>query len=191
MSPAVLTFLVLGVLTTIVVGVRAAIRSSRVGKLRRIAPTKANALPAGDQPVRVVGTVRVIDGTTVAAPYTGRTGVVAVYELWETSRGEKVHRVDRHVVHTAFLVEDETGTVRVGGDHVDALLQTSPIREKDADAGAFGAGVVAANQTAASAREEAVLKAGDRVAVVGRLVDGVLVGSEQAPLVVSDHPSLL
>ena len=108
MSPVALTVIVLAVISAVFGAVRMVRQSSQLGRLGRVAVARIGALTPGDQVVRVVGTVRALDATTIAGPYSGTPGVAAVFERWEkTSAGYRLRRLDRQVRHTTFLVEDD------------------------------------------------------------------------------------
>jgi hypothetical protein len=107
-----------------------------------------------------------------------------------------VRRLDRNVRHTPFAVTDGAGTATLVLDHVEIDLELVPVALADGGLKrVFGAGVIAANMGQNRETLEGRLQVGDRISVVGIVARDLgaltLIGTASAPLLVSNHPSLL
>jgi hypothetical protein len=197
MSGAGISFIVLTAIAAVVAAIHQVRKASQRTKLSRIAAVTIGSLAPSDAAVRVRGTVRAVDVTKVAGPYSGRPALGVVFERWAMSMGRRVQRLDRQVRHTPFLVEDDTGSIVLDLAHADFQLELHPAALASAGpTRVFGAGIIAANQQAEQDNLEGLVIAGDRITAAGRVVRGpdgrlALVGTAAAPLVVSDHPALL
>jgi hypothetical protein len=196
MSGAGIGFIVLTAIASVIVAIQQARKASRRTKLARLAVVTIGSLAPSDATIRVIGSARAVDASTVAGPYSGRPALGAVFERWGTSMGRRVQRLDRQVRHTPFLVEDETGSILLDLSHADLQLELQPATlATSGPTRVFGAGIIAANQQAEQENLEGLVVAGDRITVAGRVVrtpDGglALAGTAAAPLVVSDHTAL-
>ena len=193
MSAGVLGFIAISIMAAIAGGIAAARVAKQRRRVRAVPAFTLATAPAGDR-VRITGVVRAGDAL-VAGPYSGAQAVAAVGERWElTSTGRRFRRLDRQVRAETFFLDDGTGSARVVATHVDCVIRLVPAKVATSGPGrVFGAGVLAANLSAMQNQEtvEGLVKAGDRVSVVGILgrngSELELAGSSAAPVIVSDE----
>lgn len=103
-------------------------------------PVSVRDLVYQDGPVEVRGTAKPHDGQGVEAPFSGTACLVCEYETeeWQSSGNSGSRRtLDEGSMAAPFLVEDDTGTVRVDGQaatlHVYGGVESAPPGEWGTD----------------------------------------------------------
>ena len=139
--------------------------------------TQVVAIPLASAQEGLVCVEGVVTGDeTEAGPLSGTPCLVAVSERWGlSSRGNRVQLVDRQVRLAPFTIDDGSGKARVDVAAAHVELVTLPVKVATGGPNrVFGAGVLAANLERMGNHEaaEAVVRAGDRITVIGVLTRG-------------------
>ncbi|HEY0253776.1 MAG TPA: CshA/CshB family fibrillar adhesin-related protein [Kofleriaceae bacterium] len=171
MSPGIIAAIVIGALAAISAAVAANRKAGTLSQLHAVPSVTVAAASVG-QAVRLTGLVAGDGEQRVTGAFSGTPGVIAVSERWEkTTRGQRLRRLDRTLRGTPFILEDETGRVRViADDSVEVVVDLVPAQIATSGPNrVFGAGVMAANMNQTTETLEGVIAVGARVTVSGTL----------------------
>jgi len=102
-----------------------------VGHILRNDPVPVRELHGHTGPVEVEGTARTADGETVTAPFTGTPCLAYTYEVEElrsTGKSSSWRTLDEGMAGVDFVVEDDTGRVRVDPEGAEIRLGDHTLR---------------------------------------------------------------